>query len=107
MASRRPFAYVVAATLTAINLAGLVYAAVMGEPWHAFGHVALLVLCARWARSLRERAEDPAGSSDRIELLEDEVSQLRGELFEAQERLEFAERMMVSQVERTQMRHDP
>jgi hypothetical protein len=102
-----PFAYVVAAALTAINFAGLVYAAVMGEAWHALVHVFLVVVCGRWARTLRERAEGPAGSPDRIELLEDEVSQLRGELFEAQERLEFAERMMVSQVERQQMRHDP
>lgn len=82
---------------------GNVFAAgvVAGEPWHAGAHAALALAFGMWAQRLRQRrdqAEDRASveapEGDRLELLEDELSRLRQELSEAQERLDFTERML-------------
>ena len=85
----------VAIVLTILNAGGLIMAVAAGEPMHALGHIVAGVLLARWLR--RMRASDGAArleSSSKIEALEDEVDGLRRELTEAQERLDFAERMM-------------
>ena len=88
--------YPIAVVLAAINLLGAGFAAGSAEPMHAAAHVALAVAFGLWARRLRQ---GPGGSElqDRLEALEAlefEVSNLRRELGETQERLDFAERML-------------
>lgn len=85
----------VAIVLSIVNAAGLIMAVAAGEPMHALGHIVAAVLLARWLR--RMRGSDDAArleSPSQIEALETEVDSLRRELTEAQERLDFAERMM-------------
>jgi hypothetical protein len=88
--------YPIALALGAINLLGAGFAAGTAEPSHATVHAALALAFGLWARRLRQ---DPGGSElqDRLEALEAlefEVSNLRQELGETQERLDFAERLM-------------
>jgi hypothetical protein len=88
--------YPVAVVLSVLNLVGAGFAAGQAEPLHAMGHVALGLAFGFWAQRLRLR---PGGSElqDRLEALEAEVGQLgdlRQELTEVQERLDFAERLL-------------
>jgi hypothetical protein len=85
--------YPIAVALSAINLAGVGFAAGQAEPWHATIHAALALAFGLWARRLRQ---GPGGSEvqARLEALEAEVSKLQQELSETQERLDFAERVL-------------
>ena len=83
----------IALGLTALNLVGVGLAAGAAEPWHAGIHAALGLAFWSWAQRLRQpapAAQDP----EHYETLELEVGQLRRELGEAQERLDFTERML-------------
>ena len=83
----------IAIVLSAINVAGVAFAARSAEPWHATIHATLALAFGLWAQYLRPGAaasEDPA----RLEVLEAEVGNLRRELSELQERLDFAERVL-------------
>jgi hypothetical protein len=83
----------IAVGLSAINLAGVGYAAGATEPWHAAVHAALALAFGLWAQRLGPL---PGASlpDARLEVLEGEVADLRQELSEAQERLDFAERLL-------------
>jgi hypothetical protein len=83
----------IAVVLSVINVAAVGFAAGSAEPWHATGHAALALAFGVWAQRLRQ---GPAGSEsqERLEVIEAEVSILRQELGEAQERLDFAERLL-------------
>ena len=87
----RPIAY----GLSAVNLVAVGFAAGAAEPYHAAGHAALALVFASWAQRMRR---SPGGKElpgeERLELLESDVSELRRELTEAQERLDFTERML-------------
>ncbi|MGQ0702196.1 MAG: hypothetical protein ACT4PM_03570 [Gemmatimonadales bacterium] len=94
----------IAVVLSVGNLIAVAFAARPGEPWwHATIHAGLAVAFGLWAQRLRQklrRASLPAGETlDAIQGLEAEVGQLRQELSEAQERLDFAERLMAQRVE--------
>jgi hypothetical protein len=83
----------IAIVLSAINLVGVGFAAASAEQWHASIHAALALGFGLWAQRLRrgpEASELPA----RLEALEVEVGNVRRELGEAQERLDFAERVL-------------
>ena len=85
--------YPIAVGLSMINLLGLGFAAQQAQPWHATTHAALVLVFGLWAQRLRPRpgrSEFPA----RLEALEADMSNLRQELNETQERLDFAERLM-------------
>lgn len=91
--------YPIAALLSMINVAAVWFAAQPAEPWHATIHAALGVAFGLWAQRLRQRLD--GGETGRsgelaahLEPLELEVGQLRQELAEAQERLDFTERML-------------
>ena len=91
----------IAIVLSVLNVGGLIMALSAGEPAHAMGHVVVGVGLAFWVRRLGERAREETGASisgtehqSQLEGLESEVDQLRRELTETQERLDFAERMM-------------
>jgi len=91
--------YPIAAVLSAVNVAAVWFAAQPAEPWHATGHAALAVGFGLWAQHLRTRRRGSA-AQQQLETMEDlgalmgEVSALRQELGETQERLDFAERVL-------------
>src|SRR5213594_2789345 len=82
--------YPIAVALTVLNLVGIGYATRPLEPLHAATHAGLALAFWLWARRLRH---GPGGSEndDRIEALDAALSNLRQELNETQERLDFAE----------------
>jgi len=99
--------YPIAVVLSAINLLGAGFAAGSAEPLHAMVHAAFALAFGLWARRLRQ---GPGGSElqDRLEALEAlefEVSNLRQELSEMQERLDFAERLLAGP-ERAEWTHN-
>jgi hypothetical protein len=89
----------IAIVLSALNFVAVGFAAASAESWHASIHAALALGFALWAQRM-QRA--PAGreigsgseSEARLDALEGEVGNLRRELGEAQERLDFAERVL-------------
>lgn len=89
--------YPIAVAAAVINLIGI-GAAGQAEPVHATVHVVLAVAFGLWARRLRLASLPPPSGEhevpDRLEALDAEVTRLRQELTETQERLDFAERML-------------
>lgn len=88
----------IAVALSALNLVGAGFALSPPEPWHAMAHVVLAVAFGFWARRLRQGAGEAADET-RLEALSDEVNSLRRELSEAQERIDFAERLLAQRPE--------
>jgi hypothetical protein len=88
----------IAIVLSAVNLVAVGFAAGEAEPWHAGIHAALALVLGLWAQRMRP---SPGGGDreERLDLLEGEVSDLRRELSEAQERLDFAERLLAQGAE--------
>jgi hypothetical protein len=98
--------YPIAAVLSAVNVASVWFAAVPGEPLHATIHAALAVGFGLWALRLRQRAygtstlpdDAPAQIGEQqqaqLDAIDADMSGLRQELIETQERLDFAERML-------------
>lgn len=97
MAFKSTIWYPIAVALTVINLVSIGFT--VGEPWHAATHGALALAFGLWAQRLRR---GPGGTepSPRLDALETEVTRLRQELTEAQERLDFAERLLAQSPER-------
>ncbi|HEX6433248.1 MAG TPA: hypothetical protein VFZ87_03370 [Gemmatimonadales bacterium] len=85
----RPIAF----GLAALNLVAVGFAAGAAEPWHAAVHAGLAMAFGSWAQRLK-RAPGGADRDERLEMLEDDMSEMRRELTEAQERLDFAERLL-------------
>lgn len=90
--------YPIAVVLSVVNLVSVGFAFRPFEPWHAAVHAGLALAFGLWARRLQQ---GPSGSENeaRLEALEGEVSTLRQELNEAQERLDFTERLLAKQPE--------
>ena len=95
--------YPIAVVLSAINLVGVGFAVGPGEVWHAATHAALALAFGLWAQRLRQgpggselqaRLEGVEAEVSRLEALEAEVTKLQQQLSEAQERLDFAERLL-------------
>jgi hypothetical protein len=84
--------YPIAVVLSIINVAGVWFAA-PAQPLHATIHAGLALAFGVWAQRLRP---GPGGGDlqPRLEVLEGEVSKLRQELGETQERLDFTERLL-------------
>jgi hypothetical protein len=99
----RPIAFV----LSAINVVAVGPAAGAAEPWHASIHAALALAFGWWAvrmggqPSTGRLAGQPLAAEieDRLAALENETGNLRRELGEAQERLDFAERVLAQSAE--------
>jgi len=86
--------------LSAANLVAVWFVG-PGEQWHATAHAILAVAFGLWAqRRMRlEEARSSAdaldqGSESEIAALRDDVGDVRRELSEVQERLDFAERLL-------------
>jgi hypothetical protein len=106
--------YPIAIGLSVINLVGVGFAAASTESWHAAVHATLALAFGLWAQRLRRRPgggelPGPGGSEfqDRLEALEGEVSKVRQELSDTQERLDFAERMLAQGRETRRMGPQP
>lgn len=85
----------IAVVLSAINLVAAGFAVASAEAGHAVVHVVLAGAFALWAQRLRQVPPLESGELEpRLDALEDEMSNVRRELSEAQERLDFAERML-------------
>jgi hypothetical protein len=87
----------IAIVLSAANLVSVGFAAGAAEPYHAAVHAALALGFGLWAQRMwgrlqprDERSELQAG----LEELQFEVSNLRADLNEMQERLDFTERVL-------------
>jgi hypothetical protein len=83
-----------AIVLSAVNLVAVGFAASTAEPWHAGVHAGLGLAFGLWAQRLRQQRPGRYDREDRLDLLEGEVGSLRQELTEAQERLDFTERLL-------------
>ncbi len=98
----------IAVGLAVINAGAAAFAAAQAEPWHAMVHIGLGAAFWLWAQHLRQRKAEhqvQGGTEilDRLDALEGEVSGMRQELSEAQERLDFAERVLAKQPEQRQL----
>jgi predicted outer membrane protein len=101
----------IAVVLSLGNLVAVWFAAVPAEPMHATIHAALSLGSGLWAYRLRQRlgqkdrrlAPEAVEALDALEALEIEATKLRQELSEAQERLDFAERLLAQDPESRRM----
>jgi hypothetical protein len=97
----------IATVLTVVNVIAVGPAAGAAEPWHASIHAALALAFGWWAVRMSGQlqagrlAGQPLGAEieDRLAALENETGNLRRELGEAQERLDFAERVLAQSAE--------
>ena len=95
----------IAVVLSVVNWVGAGLAIGAGEPVHATAHVALAAAFAFWAQRLR--AIPVASDTEaRTEALEADAMQMRRELSEAQERLDFAERLLAQLPQSRQLGSD-
>jgi hypothetical protein len=97
--------YPIATVLSGVNVVAVWFAAAPGEAWHATTHAALALGFGLWAQRLRQRrgtTELPTPSAG-LEALEADLYRMREELSEAQERLDFAERMLAQGAEARRM----
>ena len=93
---KSPKWYPIAVALSVLNFVGAGFAFGQAEPLHGTVHVALGLALGLWARRLWQRP-DGIELQDRLEALEAEAGQVddvRHELAELQERLDFAERLL-------------
>jgi hypothetical protein len=98
--------YPIAVILAAVNLIAVpLYA---DDPFHSMAHGAIAVAFGLWAQRLKQRRDQALAEgqpaiegqgTERMEVLEDELTRLRQELSEAQERLDFTERMLAQRTQ--------
>lgn len=96
--------YPIAVVLSAINLVAVGFAAGEPQPWHVGLHAGLALAFGLWAQRLRQaprgnEPQAPVEVLEAVEALEDEVSRLRQELSETQERQDFTERLLAQKPE--------
>ncbi len=84
----------IAIVLSAVNLVAVGFAASAAEPVHATAHVGLALAFGLWAQRLRGKRPGGDDLEARLEVLEGEVGDLGRALGEAQERLDFTERVL-------------
>ena len=92
----------IAIGLGILNVAGFGQALGVAEPVHAGIHAVLALAFGAWAWALGRGAparELPADLQADVQSLADEVGSLRQELAEAQERLDFTERLLAQERE--------
>jgi hypothetical protein len=95
--------YPIALVLCGVNAVAAWMAVTQAEQLHGAVHLALALGFGLWAqrlRPLRARPETLEGVQGQVEALDGEVSQLRRELTETQERLDFVERMLAQEREK-------
>lgn len=88
-----------ALAFSGINLVGVGMAAGAAEPLHAGIHAVLALAAWSWAQRVRRPRPEVGGELPRVDALELEVNQVRRELVDVQERLDFTERMLAQAAE--------
>ena len=94
----KPIAFV----LSAVNLVAVGFAAGSAEPYHAAAHAALALAFGLWAERLRRSPSRIEGQAQ-LEELQADMSDVRKELGEVQERLDFTERVLAQRPESRQV----
>jgi hypothetical protein len=100
----------IAVVLGAVNVAAVGVAAGASEPVHASIHAVLAVAFGLWAQRLGQGQSQGRGGSEvqtRVEEIEAELSDMRRELSETQERLDFAERVLAKAPETRRVGPEP
>jgi membrane protein implicated in regulation of membrane protease activity len=88
---------------SAVNVAAVWFAAAPAEPLHATGHAALAVLLALGARHLAARQRGSLTNADLQQVLNENeqlqhtIDVMQPRIQELEERLDFAERLLVKQ----------
>lgn len=98
----------IAVVLAVLNVVAVGFAAGDAEPVHAATHASLALAFGLWAQYLRRRTGASASEArvdvlDAVDALDVEVSKLRLEVSEMQERLDFAERLLAQGAEARRM----
>jgi hypothetical protein len=88
--------YPISIVLSVINLVAIGFAA--GEPLHAVAHGGATLAFGLWAQRLRQRPRE-IEVNPRVEVLEAELSDLRRQLDQTQEGLDFTERLLAQRPE--------
>ena len=99
----------IAIAVSSLNLVGIGLAAGAGQPVHASVHVVLALAFGFAARHLRPGLAAGQGHAQ-LESVEGEIGDLRQALIEAQERMDFAERLLAQGMEArraAEERHEP
>jgi hypothetical protein len=99
MTFKSPIWQPIAIVLSAVNLVAVGFAAGGAEPWHAAVHAALALGFGLWAQRLRGRRAVALDGDAALDQLADEMGNLRRELGEVQERLDFTERVLAQERE--------
>ena len=97
--------YPISIVLAGLNLVGVGFAAGEAQAWHAGVHATLALAFGLWSQRMRQapvQSEFPV-PLEALEALEIEVSRLRDDLTETQERLDFTERLVVQGQEARQV----
>jgi hypothetical protein len=101
----KPIAFV----LSVVNLVAVGFAAGEAEPYHAAGHAALALAFGLWAQRLAQKRrpsnelQGPVEVLDALDALQEDMSQMRRELSEVQERVDFTERVLAQPPEARRM----
>ena len=95
----------IAVVLSAVNLVAVGFAAATTEPYHAAAHAGLALGFGLWAQRMRRAPRQIEGgeTQERLDALEGEVNDMRRELNEAQERMDFTERVLAQRPESTRV----
>lgn len=91
--------YPIAVGLSVVNLIAIAFTAGPAQPLHAAGHAVLAVAFGWWAYRLQQRRgasvpQERLDVVDALDALDADMSSLRLEVSELQERLDFAERLL-------------
>jgi hypothetical protein len=89
--------YPIAALGSFLNVIAVAFAVQPASPWHATIHAALAVGFGVWAQQLRARQRPgvlEGATATELSALRDEVEDLRHQLGELEERMDFAERVL-------------
>lgn len=98
----RPVAYI----LSGLNVLGAGFALAGGEPMHAGAHVTVALAFGFWSERLRLRARR-VESDVQLDEVEAVVGDLRAELAETQDRMDFVERLLARDPESHRLGRNP
>jgi hypothetical protein len=97
----------IAVVLSGVNLVAVGFAAQAAEGWHAALHAGVALGFGLWAQRLGRGTAAGGDLQAGLEAVELEVDRLRHELGEAQERIDFTERVLAQGQQQEARRVEP